>query len=143
MNLIDANYVRLGGVCGSVVDYVIEKKFHITVTAGSFDYRFTEERAAEYENVRYAACQGRLFFVTSTGSFGLGPEGTKVDDYVCFLLGAIVLFILGEDQNAGYHENWDRVSPHIPLVKDTLAYEYHEKLSPEEKCSRRTITHSM
>jgi hypothetical protein len=121
----------------------IEKKFHLTVTAGFFDYRCTAERAAEYENVRHAACQGRCSFVTSTGSLGLGPDGTKVGDYVCVLLGAVEPFILRKDENAGYHENRDRVPPHHSLVHDTLAYEYQAKLSPVEKRSRRTITHSM
>ena len=72
-------------------------RFHQTITAGMFD-RVPEapgENSA-YATVRDDVCAGRTFFVTSTGSFGLGPWHIRVGDRLAVLLGCDVPLILRE-----------------------------------------------
>lgn len=50
--------------------------------------------AFRYANGLSRACSGRLFFVTSSGRFGLGPPLTKPGDIVAILYGGEVPFVL-------------------------------------------------
>lgn len=86
----------------------IEKEFNLTITAGFFDSIPPPDHTAEYNNARDGACLGRRFFVTSKGSFGLGPEGTKIGDNVCVLLGAPVPFILRKRKSRALDKRWKK-----------------------------------
>lgn len=54
-----------------------------------------EERyAAEYHQAMYTACLNRKLFVTSNGSYGLGPRTMQVGDLICVLDGGDVPAVL-------------------------------------------------
>ena len=51
-----------------------------------------------------AVCQGRKFFITENGFFGVGPAATEIGDAVHILLGADVPFLLRQKNMCGRYE---------------------------------------
>lgn len=49
------------------------------------------------------ACDGRRFFITQGGMFGIGPATLEKDDVICVLLGHDVPVILREKSKVGHH----------------------------------------
>jgi hypothetical protein len=68
--------------------------YHLTVTAGVFDSYPDGPDEKNYLVIRGEICEGRNFFVTKRGVFGLGPAEVQPGDEVCVLLGSPVPMIL-------------------------------------------------
>jgi hypothetical protein len=69
-----------------------------------------KEIATEIQNAINRASWNRVFFITESGRFGLGPVGTRPGDEVFTLLGGHVPFVLrrvgGDFERGGEHEKY-------------------------------------
>jgi Heterokaryon incompatibility protein (HET) len=57
---------------------------------------------SRFADVAGSVCDGRRFFTTGGGFFGIGPGIVEIGDYVCVLLGSDVPYILRYKPNSGY-----------------------------------------
>ena len=59
-------------------------------------------KGERYAEAAGSACHGRIFFITKSGFFGIGPSILQEEDSVVILLGADVPFVIREKEKCGY-----------------------------------------
>ncbi|RYP61014.1 hypothetical protein DL770_009865 [Monosporascus sp. CRB-9-2] len=127
-----------------VAEGEVNRRFHRTVTAGVFDAypaafaaggagarKHGEERGEqerEYLRVTDEVCQGRNFFVTRTGLFGMGPAEVRAGQEVSVLFGCGVPVVLRNPEDLNSRHNRYDVGEASVLCKKYVGQAYVDEM---------------